>query len=64
LLCRGLFQRPGGHTAGGGKGDLLHLSQIDIQPRSLSAEGAANDDFSPALGELRNAIQVLGCQLS
>jgi hypothetical protein len=63
LLGRGLFEGAGGQAAGGGLGDLLHLCQIDIPPGALVAEGTADNDFAPVLGELGDALQIFGSQL-
>src|SRR5208283_1379929 len=63
LLVGGRFEGPGSQATGGGHGHLLHLVQIDIQPRSFLAEGTPHDDFSPALGKFGDASQILRGQL-
>jgi hypothetical protein len=63
LLRRGLFEGAGRQAAGGGLSDLLHLGQINIEPGSLVPEGAADDDFSPVLGDFGDAGEILGSQL-
>jgi hypothetical protein len=64
LLGGGFFEGAGRQAAGRSLGDLLHLSQIDIQARSLLPEGAADDDFSPVFGDVGDAGQVIGSQLA
>lgn len=63
LLRRGFFEGAGGQAAGRGLSDLLHIGQIDIQPGSLVSVGAADDDFAPVLGDLGDAVQIIGSQL-
>jgi hypothetical protein len=53
----------GGQAAGGGDRDGLHLRQIDVQPWSFFAEGAAGDDSSPTSSQLGNGLEFLRCQL-
>jgi hypothetical protein len=64
LLCRGLFEGASRQAAGRGLSDLLHLSQIDIQPGSLVPEGTSDDDSSPVLGDIGDALQIIGRQLA
>ena len=63
LLRGGLFKGAGGQAAGRGLRDLLHMAQIDIQPRSLVPVGAADDDSAPVLGDLADAVQIFSSQL-
>jgi hypothetical protein len=60
LLPRGFFQCPCRHTLGRSHGHLFHLGQIDIEPRSFVTERPADGDFSPALGQLLDVLQILG----
>jgi hypothetical protein len=39
-----------GNAGGGRLGDFFHGGQIDIESRSLLAEGASGDDFAPLGG--------------
>jgi hypothetical protein len=64
LLRGGLFEGAGGQAAGRSLSDLLQLRQIDIQPGSLVPEGTSDDDFSPVLGEIGDALQIIGSQLA
>ncbi len=47
-------QRPHGHHR-----HLLHLIEIDIQPRALLAPMPPHDDFSPLLGQSHNSLDIL-----
>jgi hypothetical protein len=59
LLPRGLFECPGRNALGRSDGHLFHLGQINIEPRPFVAERAADGDFSPALGQLLDVLQIL-----
>jgi hypothetical protein len=60
-LGRGL-QRSCQQAAHGRQAHVLHLGQIDIQARSLIAPALAHNDFSPALGQLFDALEIfLSC---
>jgi hypothetical protein len=52
-----------GQTLSCGPSDRFHLREIDIEPRSIFTEGASDDNFSPAFGELGEFLQIFGCEL-
>jgi hypothetical protein len=43
-------------AGGRGAGDLLHGSEIDVEPGTGVAEGTAGDDFAPLGGELAELL--------
>jgi hypothetical protein len=60
LLGGGLLQGAGGQAAGGGDGDLLHDIEVDVQAGAVVAEGVANDDLAPVVGQVVDFLEVLG----
>jgi hypothetical protein len=58
LLGGSLFERPSGQALGRRHRYLFHLGQIDIEPRPFVAKGPPDDDFSPALGQLLDVLQI------
>jgi hypothetical protein len=62
-LPQGGGQGPLGQTKRGGAGDLLHHVEVHVKAGALLAEGAAGDDFAPALGEVADLLQHLGGEL-
>ena len=47
-----------------GAGDLLHHVEVHVEAGAVVAEGAAGDDFAPALGEVADLLQQLGGELA
>ena len=62
LRCR-FFERSSCYALCCGYRHVLHLHQIDIKSRSIIAERASNDDFSPPLGKLFDLLEILSRQL-
>jgi len=63
LARRGFLQNTGRQTPGGGRGHFFHLRKINVQSRTLVAKALSNNDFSPLLGQMRNRLQLFGCEL-
>jgi hypothetical protein len=59
LPLRGLFEGASGEPSGGGNGNALHGVQVDVQTWAVVAEGAADNDFSPLLGQSLDFRQIL-----
>jgi hypothetical protein len=64
LLVEERLQSAFGHAGGRGLSDLLHRVEIDIESRTLVAEGAAGDDLAPLRRELPQFIELLGRERS
>ena len=64
LLFQGAGQGALGQTGRGGAGDLLHRVEVHVEAGAAFAEGAAGDDFAPALGEVADLLQQLGGELA
>src|SRR5581483_5814913 len=60
LLGGGLLQGAGGQAAGGGDGDLFHGGEIDVEAGAVVAEGVADNDFPPLVGQVVDFLEVLG----
>lgn len=43
--------------------DLLHLREINVQPRTVFSEALSNDYFSPLLGQSADRLQFFPCEL-
>ena len=59
LLFEEGLQSALGEPGGGGAGDWLHGSEIDVEPGAVVAEGAAGNDFAPLGGEAAEFLQFL-----
>jgi hypothetical protein len=53
-----------GQTNRSGAGDLLHRVEVHVEAGAVIAEGAAGDDFAPALGEVTDLLEQLGGELA
>jgi hypothetical protein len=49
-----------GQACGGGRSDLLHGVEINVEPGALVAEGAAGNDFAPAGGQVVDFSEEFG----
>lgn len=54
-----LFERSACQPAGDGGADLLHLVEVHIKVRSVSAAGSVGDNLPPLLGQLFQRRQLL-----
>ena len=66
LLAQGLgllfeegLQGSLGEPGGGGEGELLHGSEIDVESRPLVTVGASGHDFAPLCGEVVEFVEFL-----
>jgi hypothetical protein len=48
-----------GQTGGRGLSDLFHGVEVDVEPRTVVAEGPTSDDFSPLGSELAEFVEFL-----
>ena len=64
LLGGGLLQGAGRQATGGGDGDLFHGGEIDLEARAIVAEGVADDDFAPLVGQVVDLLEILGGELT
>jgi hypothetical protein len=55
---KGSFRDP----LGGGGGDLLHGSEIDIQIGPVFAEGSFGNNFPPLCRQCPELVEILRCQ--
>lgn len=62
LLPSGFLQSARRQPTGRGDGHFFHLGQIDIQPRPRIPKGASNNNFSPALGQIGDTLEIFGGQ--
>jgi hypothetical protein len=51
-----------GQSLGGGGGDLLEGSEVDIESGSVVPEGPLGDDLGPLAGEVVELLEFLGCE--
>src|ERR1700680_4316565 len=63
LLLEEQLERSLGEPLCGGRGDLLHGSEIDIQPRPVVAERSLRNDFAPLGRQCPESVQFLRCEL-
>jgi hypothetical protein len=63
LLLRCTLQSSGQQTAYGRHADILHLGQINVQAGTLFAPLLLDDDFSPALCQFLDPLEIFRCQL-
>jgi hypothetical protein len=49
-----------GESGGGGRDDLFHDVEIDIEPGSVVAEGGSGNDLAPTGGEFADLLEFLG----
>jgi hypothetical protein len=59
LLLRRGFQSARQQSTHGRHPYILHLGQINVEPRALLAPLLPHNDFSPALGQFLNALEIL-----
>jgi hypothetical protein len=45
---------------GGGDRDLFHGGEIDLEARAIVAEGVADNDFAPLVGQVVDLLEILG----
>jgi len=64
LLLGGDFESSGHQPLHGGQGHVFHLGQIDIESGTAFAPLLADDDFSPALGQFGDALEIFGGQFA
>lgn len=60
LLGGGLLEGAGGQAAGGGDRDLFHGVQVDVEAGAVVAEGVADDNLAPLVGQVVDSLEVLG----
>ena len=60
LLGGGLLEGARGQAAGGGDRDLFHGVQIDVEAGAVVAEGVADDNLAPLVGQVVDFLEVLG----
>ena len=60
LLLGGGFESAGHQSLHGGHGHVFHLGQIDIESGTVFAPLLADDDFSPALGQVGDVLEIFG----
>jgi hypothetical protein len=58
LLLAGHLQGAGQQAAHGGDADVFHLGQVHVQAGPLLAPVLADNDFSPALGQFLDALEI------
>jgi hypothetical protein len=64
LLLGRHFQSSCQQSTHGRHRDLFHLRKINVQPGAFLAPMLPHDDFSPALGQFFNALEIFRFQLS
>src|SRR4051812_45958590 len=64
LLLGGRFECAGEQSANGGHRDLLHLVEVDVDPRPVFAPVLLDDDLAPPPGEFGDPLQILGCRFA
>jgi hypothetical protein len=62
LLPEEQFECALGQPVCGGGGDLLEGAEIDIESRSVVAEGPPGDNLGPRSGEVMEFPEFLGCE--
>lgn len=62
LLFEKGLQSALGESSGGGPGELLHGVEIDVESRTVVAEGASGDDFAPLGGEALELLELFGSE--
>ena len=63
LLNRCRLQCPFGQATRRRAGDLLHLREVYVEPRSLFPEGMLDDNFPPLFGEALHRLELFRRQL-
>lgn len=64
VLAGEVFDGPFGQSGGGGRSDLFHLVEVDVESGTGLAVDASPNDFAPLFGEGFDGLEILGCRFA